>query len=282
MTIVGSIRYATSIITFVLQELSDIIWNLKEKITDPAATQSYIATNHTPAIHLLLSSLPRKLLRGLISQLSSIWTTAHRHYQQTSGSEATRPVAAKWRDFLGAAFKNTPIGPLLGDTRNQPLDTFFKALDALVADAYVKAGLDDAKRARAENRAFVRAVLPVPLSGLVAPLLSRAPNLIALVEGRALHQADVGLLGLGADGTPGRSGLMSNGKKKRRWDVIRKVEVVGKGKVRRCPRCGSETEEMDGTPPWVAGNMKLCICLGHWVALEETVERDAKRIKREE
>jgi Mediator complex subunit 16 len=284
--ILGAIRWALDILTYVLQDLMD----LKHAIGPSpslASIQSYLTTHASPALHLTLCSLTRFFLRHFITSLRKFYNLGRENLKKAAPSAeaatASKPPngpdparAALWMRFMGAfaaPLSSTPTGPpgaapLFNLIMNSnALDDFFKGIDVAMRTTYDATGISD--RGAAERALFVRApALPDYLAPTIHDaVLGATDGLMEYVQPGSLFRADVAWLSL----TEEASEMVV--------DVVRKGPMGrgSSGRVKRCPRCRSVSEEIEipqvaqVSLGWLVQAMRQCVCTNSWTLHEEGV-----------
>lgn len=266
LSLVGLVKWSLDICVYLLQELFAIHDKIRHatrigdlnKEKDLAWIQGHMLKEHSPAILILLCSIPRILLRMIFRPLR------HGMVHSTNGLKTSLQYEHKMAfNKLLQIYQATPISIL-------PLENYLMDVDTLVKTAYRNAGITDAKREESEREMFLTATIPTILTPCVTEMLTT--KLFALsthVDQGKIYLHDISWLGLTDDG------------KTKRWhqnhvvDVIRKLPLSKESRLRVCPRCGSVMEDISpgmqgvagmGQMPWVWQSQKTCICYNSWAS----------------
>ncbi|KAF2667544.1 hypothetical protein BT63DRAFT_294707 [Microthyrium microscopicum] len=293
-TMLGNIRYATGVVGFILQEISNLRHDLGDNgLNDHAAIAEKIKASGSPALLFIFCSLPRKTLRQCLNLLQKLWDLTNKN--MNTPSETNPQLQQQWKQFASELVRNCPHFNLVFKThdfldqeqapekrRRNPLETLLVELDGYLARAYEKSNYSDADRLSSEMRMFVRAEISPSLLPIAGALLKKMEGLGRYYDQGALYRLDTSFLGAW--------GALAITAEKRRWDSVRKSEYGMQARVRRCPRCASVMEEVrQGDPAvlWmtVMGALRSCNCGNSWAVGQMDEERksngDVVRVKRE-
>ncbi|QDS74407.1 hypothetical protein FKW77_005772 [Venturia effusa] len=263
VSLVGLVRWSLDICVYILQELFAVHDKLRhairqgelDKEKDISWIQEHMLKEHSPAILVLLCSIPRILLRMIFRPLR--YGLVH----STNGIKTALQLEHKVAfNKLLQSYKTPIIIP--------PLETYLSDLDTLVKTAYRNAGMSDAKREESEREMFLTATIPSILAPCITEMLTtKLAVLSKTIDQGEIYLHDISWLGLTDDG------------RTKRWhqnnavDVIRKVTLSKESRLRVCPRCGSVMEDINPTipgmgpmMPWVWQSQKTCICFNSWAS----------------
>jgi len=273
-SLTGMVQWSLDFMTYLLQELHFLARHLRNTSPSPPSilptVQSAIDTTNSPALFMLLASIPRVFLR--------LWTRPLRHgYIHTGNGIKTAPNDHARHAFtrMLALYTTTPL-PL------QQFENLLQDLDKSVQHAYAAAGLSDTDRQRCESDMLLRCQVPEVLAPVVKRLLTESWNTfcaLPVVDLGRVYAHDVSSLGLTEDGKA------RVWRKRHRVDVLRHVELEAEGGVKRCVRCAAVAEDLGqgmgvgmgsqgqvgGGPQqvpvqqWVMGSQKNCVCFSGWV-----------------
>jgi hypothetical protein len=292
LSLAGNTKYFWTTVAHIINELSNISYHLKANLKDRAALEEFIHTKHTPALHLLLCSLPRRILRffcGVIHKQYLATTkklSALRPPDQTPPKDT--PQLRQWQQFMNI-YKQCPLLALTLHEKS-PFDAWLMRIDQSVAECYGTTSRDE--RQKIEAGMLVRGTVPQLLMPAVSVIFETLEGLQRFYDPGQLYRFDTSSLGLALQPSSGSSGAggpaaaaaVAGGKRKRTYDVIKKTELVSHTPIKMCPRCGSVTEEYepgDAMPFWLQMHAKLCACGVLWAVAsgDGGEERDAKTVK---
>jgi len=274
ISLVGLVKWSLDICVYLLQELFRLHDKIRHathdgspnKEKDLAWIQNYLLEEHSPALLVLLCSIPRILLRMIFRPLR------HGMIHSTNGLKTSLQFEHKVAfNKLLQIYQATPISIL-------PLETYLMDVDTLVKAAYRNAGIPDSKREEYEREMFLTATIPPILLPCVTEMLTtKLTTLQNLVDEGKIYTHDISWLNLTDD------------KKTKRFhekhvvDVIRKLPLAGNARLRVCPRCASVMEDISlpgggqpGQMPWVWQSQKTCICYNSWASPGPSTEVKAE------
>jgi mediator of RNA polymerase II transcription subunit 16 len=279
ISIVGLIKWSLDLLVYILQELLSLHYSLlhtrHSTNTDSAPSlawiQSQILSTHSPALLLLLSSLPRIFLRVLFRPLRYAYAHSSKGFANTALGNEQRGAFHK---LLGV-YNTTPVN----HTSLAALEEFVVEIEGLVRKSYEDAGVAAGPQRQAvEREMFVHGTVPPSLlPAATAILTTKLDSLMDRIDAGKVHVHDVSWLGL-TDDT--RTRHFYDGHV---IDVVRKMPLAPSGangtgatKLRVCPRCGSVMEDIGGSgggvgvhQPWVWQSHKVCVCSSSWASPEE-------------
>lgn len=214
---------------------------------------AHLAETRSPALHLLLHSAPRNLLRFLTEIIKMYFQRAI----------TCRPYCTT----LNQRSQLNEIESLVHHQFGVKLPVFEQLLaevDSGVRKAYAEAGAQGEPRGRssAEASMIVEGDVPDALMPVVSALLGKGGLLTKFgerVDGVKVFSAETGWLGISDDDAM-RPGVVV--------DVVRKIELGSGCKKRSCRRCGSVTEDLwegRGLMHWVLASQRACVCYSSWV-----------------
>ena len=217
---------------------------------------------NSPALFLLLASVPRVLLRFLFRLLRQIGQFTGNSLRNATNIEQRQAYSS----FINL-FNNSPV--------NIPLmEPVVAELEPIVKAAYVKAGVDDVQRGQIEKTMLTSCELPDVLMSAVKKLLTTMLDKFQEdVDPAKVYFADIRWMGL----TDDKSTEAFH--KRREFDVVRKVQLSGEVPLRRCTRCCShmldfdEAKQVRSLPPWMHGAQKVCVCGNNWVSIGKIPKR---------
>lgn len=247
------VRWSIDLIIYIVSTLLDVKRTLKSNTSKSAkqAFEDLISKTSSPAIHLLLCSFSRALLRLQVSWIGK--------YLQVSHQVGPRAQSVAERLDIAAMYERTATLPV----KLHQVETMLGEFDSAVRSAYNPATLPADRRSEIEISMICDGVLlqelEPALNGLMETML---PKLAETADQSSLYFWNTERLQLG-NSKPRMIG-------EPRWDVIRKVELKKGMQVRYCRRCGSEMEDLSVERPremplWLLQAQKHCICMNYWV-----------------
>ena len=284
---VGLVKWSLDLCVYLLQELMGLFYALAhEKESEKADgngdkksgmmnleyIQSYMLKHHSPALILLLASMPRLFLRVSFRPLRYAYAHSQKGFANTNLGNEQRGAFHK---LLGV-YGSTPVN----QTSLAPLEEFVLGIEEAVKNAYAGAGIEPGpQRQQVERDMFVSGTIPECLLPAVTEVLDpnggKLDTLLDRVDAGKIHVHDVSWLGLTDDL---RTRKFCEG---HIIDVVRKMPLASGGggstggvKLRVCPRCGSVMEDigreggMGGHQPWVWSSHKVCVCFSSWARVE--------------
>ena len=246
----GQTKWLFDLMHYILHNLFSIQRELSSSSSPItiANISAQLAGTQSPALHILLHSVPRCLLR-FMADITKAYIQRSNAIKANARDAGQRAGLQEIENLLleHLAFK-LPI-----------FDQLLQEIEGLVRKAYAEGGTDARERAHAEQTMMVDGNVPEKLLPVVEALFNQGGLLTKFAErsdGVKIFIAETEWLGLGEE----------TGKEKWRIDVVRKSEMSKGRKVRICRRCGSFTEDaIDGRLAWIMGSQRTCACMGGWV-----------------
>ncbi|KAI4203716.1 MAG: hypothetical protein LQ346_001726 [Caloplaca aetnensis] len=254
----GIISWTLSLMNYVVDELFTLAATTEDHSASEDASSSYDAVTHkiselnTPALALLFVSQSRLLFKYNFRFFRnlSVEITQQRSHDPT------------WRE-LGAIFSKSPV----------PLQQFEKVLaevDASVRSVYELEHVPEAERKDIEKSMLITGSVSPRLWPALERLLTKTlKSLREDVDVAELYFHDVSWLGLSDDQASDRW------RKEHRLDVIRKVELPKRARVRQCTRCCSVMEDAPppkGTAGWLVSMWRTCVCGNWWMGMKDETQ----------
>ncbi|KAL8760778.1 MAG: hypothetical protein Q9184_003063 [Pyrenodesmia sp. 2 TL-2023] len=251
----GIISWTLSLMNYVIDELFSLAAAIEDNSASEDETANYDAVTdkicelNTPALALLFVSQSRLLFKYNF------------RFFRNLGVEITqqRPHNPTWRE-LGSIFSKSPV-PL------QQFERVLAEVDANVRGVYESEQIPEADRKEIEKGMLITGFVSPRLWPAVEALLTKTlKSLREEVDVAELYFHDASWLGLSDDKASDRW------RTEHRLDVIRKVELSKRARLRQCTRCCSVMED---TPPpnWTAGllvNMwRTCVCGNWWMSMKD-------------
>ncbi|WPG99810.1 Hypothetical protein R9X50_00262900 [Acrodontium crateriforme] len=250
VSLIAPVNWATDLLVFVVDRIVSITRDKKEDETLRQAFEKSIADTGNPALHLLLCSVPRALLRSLIFYIPAFFRLV-----QASVPRATSVVQ---RQQLEAAFERAKRLPFTF----KPFQDLLTEFDTSMRNAYNGASVTTDQRVEMELCMLTEGVIPNELEPAIEALCSTLiQNLLSheLTNAGELYYRNTEWLGI----------RNNNNKISQNLDVIRKVPMKMDAKRRICRRCGSQMEDVSHEdarqgPAWFFLAQRHCFCMNSW------------------
>jgi mediator of RNA polymerase II transcription subunit 16 len=233
---------------------------------------THISRTSSPHLHLLLASFSRALLRFQVAWIGKyLQLTNHILPRLPTLQQRTELSALQELGMKGLPFRLSLFEALLAD------------VDVAVRGVYSGGTVDGERRGEIEVGLITGGgEVPVELESVVERIMRESLAKVTDAEGTDLvklyfwETAWLGVEGrLNAGVSDGRAkeGRAGEGQvigNKKRWDVIRKVQISPGAEVRNCRRCGSVMEDLTpekvrSCPAWLGHAQKHCVCMNYWV-----------------
>jgi mediator of RNA polymerase II transcription subunit 16 len=262
ISFLGLVKWSLDLCVYLLQEIFSLYYTIKhethagrpDRATNLPWIQAEIQKHHSPALILLLLSIPRVLLRMTFRPLHHGYVFSSTGFQKAG----TMEHKAAFHKLL-SAYQSSPVN------RNSfaPLEEYVGEVDTLIKAAYQAASLTASQRAALERNTFLTATIPdILLPAVTEALTTRLETLMAKIDPGKIHVHDVSWLGLTDDE---RTRHFHEG---HIIDVVRKMPLASSVRLRTCPRCGSVMEDIHqgqaGHQMWIWQSHKVCVCFSSW------------------
>lgn len=248
----GLVRWNMDLLVFIVNTIVTIKRGIQPGSSPKEAIEKLISTNGTPALHLLLCSFSRALVR-----FQTIWIV--KYFQCLQGIiPRTRSLIE--RQEMEAVYTLASQLPF----KLQQFEAMVAEFDLAVRQAYTKATLSADRRSELEINMMVEGTIPAELEPAVNSLFETIlPKLTETIDLGKLHFYDTSFLQLW------NNRRQSSG---RAIDVLRKVQIPHGATLRVCRRCGSETEDMspeklrsEPFAGWFQHTQRHCVCMNYWL-----------------
>lgn len=196
-SLVGHIKYSLDILVYLFQDLYDVSRDLQGKERNLEAIQSKADETNSPAVAVILASVPRVLIRTVIRSIKN----AYIHFINCMKAATTPEQKAEWHR-VSTPFRDTPLLPLL---QQQHLDTFIKEIDNAVKQCYTSPSgsggpISTEERSRTERDLFITAKVPPILGPAVNYIFEKLlPKLGGSLDPYRIYSHDIAWLGLAED-----------------------------------------------------------------------------------
>lgn len=171
----------------------------------------------------------------------------------------SRPPNPTWRE-LRALFARSPVPTQLFEKVIADVETSIRGI-------YESNQISDAERKDIEKKMLISGSVPPQLWPAIESLLTKTlRSLRGDINRAALYFHDISWIGLSDDKASDRW------RKEHRLDIVRKIEVPTRAKVKRCTRCCSVMEDsapQKGTTGWLVNLWRNCVCGNWWMELDD-------------
>ncbi|KIW06622.1 hypothetical protein, variant [Verruconis gallopava] len=262
ISFVGLFKWYLDLCCYLLQELNSLHYAIKHEAhlgrpgreKDRDWIQEQIQKRHSPAMILLLSSMPRVFLRMTFRPLRHGYMHASNGFRSSTAMEQKNAFHKLLNTFHNSPVNQQSFGAL---------EDFINEIDISIKNAYKTASLSVQDRSAIEKDMLLTLRIPPVLMPTVTAILTVSlDGLMSKVDPGKVHIHDISWLGLTDDHRTKKFN------ESRTIDVIRKVPLVSTVKLRVCPRCGSVMEDLahgvGHHQPWVLQSHKICVCLSSW------------------
>ena len=248
-SLVGHIKWGMDFILYIIESIADMKRSIKSSIPMKEACEHFVASDGNPALHLLLCSFPRTLLRMQIFSLPQYIKLVQACIPRARTQEEKQKLSEVYERA-----KRIPVGFGI-------FPEFIAQLDNAVRTAYTEAGTSGARRQEIELEMMTEGTLPDELMPAVQTLLDTTLP-------KALEGADTGELHFLKSAWLGIERAVPAGSRER-YDAIRKTQLTPGMKLRICRRCGAEMEDIPQEqlrqlPGWLQHGQRQCYCQNYW------------------
>ncbi|KAL8736286.1 MAG: hypothetical protein Q9166_000441 [cf. Caloplaca sp. 2 TL-2023] len=251
----GIISWTLSLVNFIVDELLTILTEVEENGTmDHDGLEARMQVRNTPALALLFVSQSRLLFKYNIRFFRGINAEA-------TQSRAQNPT---WRE-LGTIFSSSPLPPHL-------FEKIIADVEMSIRRIYESSQIPDSERREMEKTMLISGSVPSKLWPAVESLFMKTLKTMRGDINRAeLFFHDISWIGLSDDKAS------DQWRKEHRLDIVRKVEVAKRAKIRQCTRCCFVME--DAAPPrgamaWLVNMWRSCVCGNWWMDMEKSDETE--------
>ncbi|KAL8968143.1 MAG: hypothetical protein Q9183_002598 [Haloplaca sp. 2 TL-2023] len=246
----GIVSWTLSLMNFIIDELFTLSNATGDHgFSSHVLVEEEVNKRNTPALALIFVSQSRLLFKYLLRFIRNLGGEAM-HYKTQDPT---------WREF-GKMVWNSPV-PM------QQYEKVIADVESNVRAVYDSNQVSDAERKELEKTMLITGSVPSKLWPAVESLLTKTMSAVKEeVNTAELFFQDISWLGLSDDGASGRW------RKDNRLDVIRKVVLGKKVRVRRCTRCCSATEDSmppKGTAGYLVNMWRSCVCGNWWMVTKE-------------
>ncbi|KAF7189771.1 Mediator of RNA polymerase II transcription subunit 16 [Pseudocercospora fuligena] len=248
----GLVRWCMDLIVYIVKAIVLIQRDVKAGSSAKGVIDKLTSTTGSPALHLLLCSFSRALVR-----FQTIWVVK---YFQCLQHVVPRTRSVTERQEMEAVFSLAGQLPF----KLQQFEGMMAEFDQAVRQAYTKSNLSADWRGELEINMMVDGTIPDELMPAVNSLLETTiPKLTENMDLGKLHFYDTSFLQLWTSKRQNHGRII---------DVLRKVQVPPGAALRTCRRCGSELEDI---PPeklrqepyagWFQHAQRHCVCMNYWL-----------------
>jgi mediator of RNA polymerase II transcription subunit 16, fungi type len=250
----GQTKYMLDMLSYILDELFNLASSYNSSSPNRDAVVREVHSMNPPALHLVLHSIPRHLIRFTIQYLRLGHTWTQQAIDRTSDPKERRI----FRQYL-SYFDNAPFNFIHFLALIDEVEAWIKRL-------YTQPNFSDDKRTECEKAMLLNAEIPETLMPAVHRMLTITieQKLKNEVDPAKLYFHDVRWLGL-TDDRASKQLLQEE-----QFDVHTKNLLAPDARVRKCMRCGSllDDEYAKKSPvnaPFSIVLEKSCICAANWM-----------------
>lgn len=248
-SLAGLISWALDLITYIADCLINATREAGPDLSAKALIETYVMKTQSPAIHLLLCSFPRALLR--------IHTPYIMNYLKIARQRSPLAKTVEERQHLIGAIEAAKSLPYT----LRAFEDLVTSVDSRVRESFEASGTSAERRTEMELEMMTTGNIPDEFIPVVEALVNSAlPKLCEITDMGKLYFWPTAWLGLA-------NSMPSPGSK--RYDIIKKVALVPDANVRTCRRCGAQMEDISSDrvrelPQWLQLAQKNCVCLSNW------------------
>lgn len=140
-------------------------------------------------------------------------------------------------------------------------------VETSIRSVYESNQIPDNERKDIEKNILISGTVPPKLWPAVESLLKKTLRTMGANVNRAeLYFNDISWIGLSDDQAS------DQWRREHRLDIVRKVEVPKRVRIRRCTRCCSVMEDAappKGTTGWLVNMWRTCVCGNWWMDIED-------------
>lgn len=252
----GLVHWAIDALVLVLKALFEIGNKTSPTKTAAQAAEEYSREENNPAIHLLLCSYPRTLLRFLGLYLP--------RYFKILQAVLPRSKSILEKQQLSETIKLAESMPFRWETIGAPTG-ILNEIEKAVQEAYLQANTHNIARGDVELQMLTSCNIPETLHPALDNMTSAIfPKHRAELDLSALYFWDTTWLRLPA--VKHREDPTAE-----HFDALRKLPLTASMKLRRCRRCFSAMEDVAAShdeirelPQWLSTTQRSCVCTCAW------------------
>lgn len=249
-SLVGLVRWVCDLMVWLVHSITSVKRKMPPDLPMAQAFEQFIESSGSPAIHLLLCSFPRALLRF------------HAHYIQSYMKYAAVMIPQcqnvtdrqKLVDILEMTSKLMPF-------QLKSFQDMVTEFDASVRKVYTDVSVSAERRTEIELRMITEGHIPEELHpALQALMFTQLPALCEKTDMSTLYFWDTQWLNITQTILPPGT---------RRYDVVRKTPLTSDMDLRVCRKCESQTEDvpheqLKTKPMWLIHGSRSCLCMNFW------------------
>ncbi|PPJ54153.1 hypothetical protein CBER1_01040 [Cercospora berteroae] len=249
----GLVKWSVDLMVYIVNTLVETKRSLNADLTPRQAFSNLISSSGSVALHLLLCSYSRVMLR-----FQTMWVIKF-----TLAAQLVLPRARSVQE-------QQELSAILQRVKDMPFDLrhfeqMMSEIDTAIRGAYNQSSISAEKRSEVETSMVVDGAIPAELENPINSLLeSMLPKLSDNVNLTDLMLWDTRGIGL-------RNCRQAEDGKT--YDVIRKIPMQNDMQRRICRRCGSEMEDISPERlrsemmnlAWFAHLQRHCLCMNYWL-----------------
>jgi mediator of RNA polymerase II transcription subunit 16 len=247
----GLVRWSVELLIDVVKTLFEVERTLQPDASPKQALEDLRSTSGHPALHLLLCSFSRSLLRCQVMFIGKYFQTL-----QTALPRAASVTDRQEMENVSSLLTTMPF-------KLPQFDKLLAEFDGAVRSAYGQSGLTQERRNEIEIQMVVNGYIPPELEEAIRSLMHHMlPKITENIDVAKLCFWKTEWLGLRySRPPPGHP----------RYDAIRKLLLGENLPLRVCRRCGSEMEDIsherlrNEVTGWFPHSQRHCVCMNYWL-----------------
>ncbi|KAI9840028.1 MAG: hypothetical protein M1819_000220 [Sarea resinae] len=251
LSLLGVVKWSIDVMNFLVDELFSLADAVKGHAGDRSYVEGEVSKMNSPALYLVLASVPRVFLRYNCRCLRGLMGNAQKGFQAGVEGEQRRVFKSLANVIEGSMVKVSQFERILGE------------IDHDIRGAYQHSSISDADRALAEKSLLYNGDIPEALAPVLERLLTTMLNKLRNeVDPADLYFANHSWLGLIDDEET------RDYRRRHVVDAVKKVPLPKGTRLRRCTRCCSYMEDIMGhigMTVWMSSMHRMCLCGSLWM-----------------
>lgn len=249
LSLAGVVKWSMDFVMFVIDSAAQVKRSVQPEVSAQQACEQLAVDTGNPAMHLLLCSFPRILLKTQIFSMTQ--------YLKLVQASIPRAKSIEERQQLNSIYdvaKSLPV-------TFAALYEFLAEFDSVVRNAYTEVGAGSERRMEIELAMMTEGQVPEELVPALQTLLDKTlPKLSESADMGKLYFWDTQWLGIGLAVPPEGA---------KRYDAVRKTPLTKGMDLRICRRCSAEMEDIPQDqirllPLWLHTGQRHCYCQNYW------------------
>ncbi|KAK6391072.1 hypothetical protein LTR65_004829 [Meristemomyces frigidus] len=248
-SLAGLIKWGIDALLYMIDSIAQLKRTIQPGVSAKQAAERFVASTGNAAMHLLLCSFPRVLLRMHILSTPQYLRLAHAWIPRARSIEESQKLNGIY-DFA----KSIPVN-------FNAFPEFITEVDGAVRNAYTEAGVSGERRMEIELAMMTEGHIPDELVPALQTILDTIlPNLCESADMGKMYFWQTQWLGI-EQAVPAEGTTL--------YDAIRKTPLANGMKLRVCRRCGAHTEDVSQEqvrqlPAWLQHGQRQCYCQSYW------------------